>query len=379
MAIRLITAGESHGELVQAVLDGFPAGLKIDTAAIDRDLARRQGGYGRGGRMKIEADKVHIATGVRRGRTLGAPVTLVIRNRDHRIDKAPEITAPRPGHADLAGYLKYGAPVRDILERASARETAARVAAGSLCKQLLALIGVEVLSHVTMLGGIRANLKKAPAPAQLRRADGSPLRVLDKQAEKKMIALIDAAQKRGDTLGGQFEVIAFGAPAGLGSHAQWDRKLDGRLARALMSIQAMKAVEIGLGAAAGEQPGSQVHDPILYAKGKHPQSGGYYRSSNNAGGIEGGMSNGMPIVARVTMKPISTLMKPIRSTDIGTHKPAKAGVERSDVVALPAASVVGECVVAQVLAEALVETFGGDSVRDIEDRVKRHLKRLGKA
>jgi chorismate synthase len=328
--------------------------------------------------MKIEQDRVRIVAGVRRGRTIGAPVVLVVENRDHRIDTAPEITAPRPGHADLAGHLKYGAPIRDILERASARETAARVAAGSLCRQLLARIDIVVRSHVTMLGGIEAGPAKPLTPARLARADKSVLRVLDPVAEKRMIVVIDEARRRGDTLGGRFEVIAFGAPAGLGSHAQWDRKLDGLLAQALMSIQAIKAVEIGMGFESGARPGSRVHDPIMYARGRHPSSGGYGRPTNNAGGIEGGMSNGMPIVVRATMKPISTLMKPLPSVDIRTRRPARAGVERSDVVALPAASVVGECAVAQTLAEALVEAFGGDSVRAIEESVRAHVRRMGR-
>jgi chorismate synthase len=379
MTLRLLTAGESHGEAVLAVLDGFPAGLAIDADAIDRDLARRQSGYGRGARMSIERDRVRIAAGVRKGRTIGAPVVLVIANRDRRIDEAPDLFCPRPGHADLAGRLKHGASIRDVLERASARETAARVAAGSLCRQLLGEIGVAVGSHVVMLGGVEARVSGALTPERLARADRSAVRVLDPAAEKKMTALIDAARRRGDTLGGRFEVIAFDVPAGLGSHAQWDRKLDGRLAQALMSNQAIKAVEIGLGVEAGARSGSRVHDPIHFTRGRNAAAGGFWRPTNNAGGIEGGISNGMPIVARVTMKPISTLMKPLASVDIRTHKPARASVERSDVVALPAASVVGECVVAQTLAEAVIECFGGDAVRHIRERVRRHLERMAKA
>ncbi len=364
--LRYFTAGESHGQCLIGVIEGLPAGLKLDPEAINRDLARRQKGYGRGGRMKIETDAAEVLTGTRRGETIGSPLTLMVRNKDFKINELPPVTKPRPGHADLAGVIKYDRQdARDILERASARETTMRVAIGSVCKQLLAEVGIEVVGHLVALGPVAANTDGLTLAQIRERSEASETRCADAEAEKRMIEAIDAAKAQGDTLGGIFEVIATGAPIGLGSHVHWDRKLDANIARALMSIQAIKGVEVGLGFEAARRFGSQVHDEILPA-----QAGVFTRASNNAGGFEGGMTNGQPIVVRAAMKPLSTLMKPMRSVDIQTQEEVKAAVERSDVCAAPAAAVIGEAVVAIELAAALLDKFGGDSLRELKRNVE---------
>jgi chorismate synthase len=364
--LRYFTAGESHGQCLVGVIEGLPAGLKLDCDAINRDLARRQKGYGRGGRMKIETDQVEVLTGIRLGETIGAPVTLMVKNKDAKIDTLPSVTKPRPGHADLAGVIKYDRQdARDILERASARETTMRVAVGSLCKQLLAQVGIEVAGHLVSLGPVQAKTEGLTLSEIRERSEASEVRCADPDAEAKMIAAIDAAKSEGDTLGGVFEVVASGMPVGLGSHVQWDRKLDANLARALMSIQAIKGVEVGMGFEAARRFGSQVHDEIVPG-----EQGKIARASNNAGGFEGGMTNGQPICVRAAMKPISTLMKPMRSVDFQTKQEVKATVERSDVCAAPAAAVVGEAVVAIELAAAVLEKFGGDSVAELKRNVE---------
>jgi chorismate synthase len=357
------TAGESHGPAVVAFVEGLPAGLPVDAARIDADLARRQGGYGRGGRQQIEKDHVEILTGVRHGRTIPGPVVLVIRNRDSRLEEAPPVARPRPGHADLAGALKYLDPdMRNILERASARETAGRVAAGGLAKALLAQFGIDVLAYVTRIGPAAAAVPEEISERR-RRRDASEVYTPDPAAEAAMKAAIDRARDGGDTLGGLIECVATGVPAGLGSHVQWTEKLDARLARAVMSIQAIKAVEIGLGLGVAERPGSQVHDAIQYdATRRNEPSLGYVRPTNNAGGIEGGMTNGEPIVLRAAMKPIATLKAALPSVNLATKQPEDAAYERSDVCAAAAASVVVEAVVATELAAAMIERFGGDTV-----------------
>ena len=364
--LRYFTAGESHGQCLIGVVEGLPAGLKLDRAAINRDLARRQQGYGRGGRMKIEADEAEIVSGVRHDETIGSPVTLMVKNRDFKINELPAVTKPRPGHADLAGVIKYDRQdARDILERSSARETTMRVAIGGVCKLLLAEVGVDIVGHIVSLGTVQAKTDGLTFAQIRERSEASEVRCADPEAEKKMVEAIDAAKGQGDTIGGVFEVIAVGVPIGLGSHVHWDRKLDANLARALMSIQAMKGVEVGLGFEAARRLGSQVHDEILPA-----QDGVFTRAGNNAGGFEGGMTNGQPVVVRVAMKPLSTLMKPMRSVDIQTGQEVKATVERSDVCATPAAAVIGEAVVAVELAKALLDKFGGDSVRELKRNVE---------
>ncbi len=387
--LRFLTAGESHGELLMGIIEGMPAGLLIRVTDIDRDLSRRQGGYGRGNRMKIEKDQVKIYSGVRWGRTLGSPVGLMIRNKDWEnwrdkmsvdpmfLNSADPLTRPRPGHADLAGALKYGtADIRNILERSSARETAMRVAVGSVAKRLLEEFGIEVISHVLAVGGVYAKVPKISVPELKKRAEASELRCADPDAEKRMMRKIDEARRAGDTLGGLFEIIIKGVPVGLGSHAHWDRKLDAKLAAALMSVQAIKGVEIGAGFGVANKPGSQVHDEIFWSRKE-----GFYRKTNMAGGIEGGISNGEPIVLRAAMKPIPTLMKPLRSVDLASKRPFKASVERSDVCAVPAAGVVAEAAVAFEMASALVEKFGGDSIDEMKrnfSQYDRHLKaRIG--
>jgi chorismate synthase len=378
---RFTTAGESHGPALAAVVEGLPAGLPILVDEIDRELRRRQGGYGRGGRMRIEIDRAEILSGVRHGETLGSPVTLLVRNRDwanwtEPMSPSPvesvdddeamrRVFFPRPGHADLVGALKYDrTDARDILERASARETTMRVAAGALAKRLLAELGITVGSHVVSIGGIVASVP-ADLPAELNAAaDPSPVRCLDPEAEGRMIDAIDAAKRDGDTLGGVVEVVAHGVPAGLGSHVSWDRKLDGRLAQALMSIQAIKGVEIGLGFGAALRPGSGVHDAITLDTAV-PRGGGFGRVGNHAGGLEGGITTGQPLVARAAMKPISTLMTPLGTVDLRTGEAAEAVRERSDVCAVPAAGVVAEAMMAIVLAGAVLEKFGGDSMTEL--------------
>lgn len=376
------TAGESHGPALVALIEGVPAGLSIDvTTDIDPELRRRQGGYGRGRRMLIESDHVRVVSGLRLGETLGSPIAFEIQNRDWdnwqaAMSPAPaeadgnpkalkRVHLPRPGHADLAGVLKYGrTDARDILERASARETAARVACGSVAKRLLAELGIQVHSHVVSVGPIEARIPEG-LPEDLNGAvDGSPLRTLDPDAESRMIEAIDAAKEAGDTLGGIFEVVATGLPVGLGSHVSWDRRLDTRLAAAVMSIQAVKGVEIGLGFEGARRHGSGVHDPIEPKPGAS-RAGGYGRPTNGAGGLEGGMSNGQPLVVRGAMKPISTLRKRLPSVDLRDGTVRDAAVERSDVCAVPAAAVVGEAMVALVVADAALEKFGGDSMDEL--------------
>ena len=387
MTFRFTTAGESHGRGLVGILEGIPAGLVVPTERINAELKRRMGGYGRGARMKIEADQIEWLAGVRAGETLGSPIAMLVWNRDweHWRDvMAPEadtpdveggqggrrrqVTRPRPGHADLAGSLKYDRQdARDILERASARETVARVACGAVCKLLLEQFDIEIGSHVVELGGVTARYR-SPLPAPLNQAsDASPVRCLDPDAEKEMVARIDAAKAAGDTLGGVVEVLALGVPVGLGSHVSWDRKLDGRLAQALMSIPAVKGVELGLGFEAARRKGSEVHDEILP---------GLARATNRAGGTEGGMTTGEPLVARVAMKPISTLMSPLRTVDLKTGDPAQAQSERSDVTAVPAMGVIAEAMLALVLAQALLEKFGGDALSEMKRNVEGYLAQV---
>ncbi|HWO87715.1 MAG TPA: chorismate synthase [Gemmatimonadales bacterium] len=391
MHLHFTTAGESHGRALVAIVEGVPAGLSLAAPDIDVDLRRRMQGYGRGARMtRIEADSVQILSGVRRGETLGSPIALLIENRDWAnwedvmspgaSEEPPRrrLVRPRPGHADLAGILKYGREdARDILERASARETAARVAAGAVARRLLAELGVEIGSHVVALGGIVA-APAASLPLPLNPvADRSPVRCLDPEAERAMMAAIDGAKDSGDTLGGLVEVVARGVVAGLGSHVSWERKLDGRLAQALMSIPAVKGVEIGLGFGGAQLPGSQAHDAIRRAEpGEGVLSGGFARLSNRAGGLEGGMTTGEPLVLRVAMKPIATLMSPLPSVDIETGEDAKAQSERSDVTAVPALGVIAEAMVALVLADACLEKFGGDSLLELKRNYNGYLAQL---
>ncbi len=371
--LRYLTSGESHGICLIAVLEGMPAGLKIKPETVNEDLRRRQLGYGRGARMtSIEVDKVEFLSGVRFGKTMGSPIALKVPNKDTSIDKMPAVTRPRPGHADLGGALKYGhEDIRNILERASARETAVRVAVGSVAKQLLREFNVGIFSHVVRMGGIDANVEKLNFGQIRAKAEVSPLRCADQKAEAKMIRFIDKAKAAGDTAGGTIEIVALDVPVGLGSHVQWDRKLDARLAGALMSIQAIKAVEVGAGTKVSQMFGSQLHDQIFYSKGK-----GFYRKTHRAGGIEGGISIGGPVTLRIHMKPLSTLRKPMMSVDIKTKEPFAATVERSDVSAVPAAGVVGEAVVAIELANAFIEKFGGDSVAEMKRNFKGYLKQV---
>jgi chorismate synthase len=373
--LRLLTAGESHGKMLLAVIDGFPAGLTIDTAQIDRELERRQGGYGRGGRQKLESDAVEVLTGTWQGKTLGSPVTLAIANRDSKLERLKEVDRPRPGHGDLTGAIKYLGSIRGVLERASARETAARVAAGALAKQLLGDFGMTVLGYVVALEQIAAPPCTGTHAELLAIRDASPMYTLNPEADKPIVARVDAATEQGDTLGGIVEVKVFDPPFGLGSHAQWDRKLDGLLAQAVMSIQAIKGVEIGLGFEAARRPGSQVHDEIGYdADQSGGPSLGYVRQTNNAGGLEAGMTNGQPLVLRAAMKPISTLRRPLASINLATKEPESAAYERSDVCALAACSVIVENVVAFTVAQALIEKFGGDSLAEMRARYETFLE-----
>ncbi len=388
MGLDLVTAGESHGREMVAVLSGVPAGLRLDREAIDRELARRQHGYGRGGRQKIEHDRVDVRAGLRDGVTLGSPLVLAVPNRDWEnwskvmdpwsVDPVAAVkrrlTAPRPGHADLAGALKYGhtSDLRNVLERASARETAARVAAGAVCKQLLARCGVQIRSGVLALGGIEL-LDGPPAFSDLERVDdSSPLRTVEPSREAEIVAMVDRAKHAGETLGGVVGVAARGVPPGLGSYVRWEERLDGLIAQAVMAVQAVKAVAIGAGLEAAGLPGSAAHDPIL------PGEAGLRRGSNRAGGIEGGVSNGEEIVVRAFMKPIATLREPLPSVNLATGEAAAAAYERSDVTAVPACGVIVEAAVAFVLARAVLDKFGGDHVDDTLAAIEAYRRRLGK-
>lgn len=384
MAIRFVTAGESHGPGLTAILEGIPAGLELRREEIDRDLARRQLGHGRGGRMKIERDRVRVSAGLRHGRTLGSPLALHVDNLDYRnweermnpwpVETAfEEVHLPRPGHADLPGLLKYGhSDVRNVLERASARETAARVAVGAVCRALLRELGVEVRSHVVQIGSVRAAVPEELAVEDFEGVDESPVRCLDEEAGAAMVAEIDRARKANESLGGVFEVRAWGLVPGLGSHVSWDSRLDGRLAQAIMSIQAMKGVAIGDAFDVAGRVGSQAHDEIFWS-----QERGYWRATNRAGGLEGGMTNGEPLIVRGAMKPLPTLTRPLRSVDVVTKEPAQALRERTDSCTVPAAGVVGEAMVAVVLADAYLEKFGGDHLDDLRGALEAYKKRIG--
>ncbi len=388
--LRFTTAGESHGPALVSILEGMVAGLPLLAADVDTDLARRQQGYGRGRRMTIESDHAEFLSGVRAGETLGSPIAMLIHNRDWKnwqeiMDPAPRdtdperkraVTRPRPGHVDLSGMLKYDRDdARDVLERASARETTARVAAGAICRRFLREFEITIGSHVVHLGGVDAK-RPDKMPADLNAAaDASPLRTLDGNAEKEMIARIDAAKADGNTLGGIAEVICDGVPVGLGSHVSWDRKLDGRLAAAIMSIPAVKGVEIGLGVESARRKGSDVHDEIDADAG-NLKAGGVRRRTNRAGGMEGGVSNGEQIVLRAAMKPISTLMRPLGTIEMKTREPAQAVAERSDVTAVPAMGVIAEAMTAFVVAQALLEKFGGDSLRETRRNYDSYIQSL---
>ncbi len=376
MSIRFLTAGESHGKALIGILEGIPSGLLISAEEINNDLRRRQIGYGRGGRMKIETDRAEILSGIRFGKTIGSPITLLIENKDWEnwkeimsVEKgsgASAIDNPRPGHADLVGAVKYDTyDIRNILERSSARETAARVALGAITKKFLSEFGVKIGSYVTEIGSQKTNIKgqnlnNRGLIKNFILAENSPVRCPDYKVSKKIISLIDQTAKKGDSLGGIFEVFATGLPIGLGSYVHGDRRLNSRLAQAIMSIQAVKGIEIGMGFEMSRKPGSQVMDEIFYNKS------GFFRKTNNAGGIEGGMTNGMPLVLRAAMKPIPTLKKQLSSVDIKTKKPFKAAYERSDVCAVPSAAVIAEAMAALVIANALLEKFGGDSMTEVK-------------
>lgn len=394
--LRFLTAGESHGKGLMGILEGIPSGLSLSSEDIDKELKRRQAGYGRGGRMKIESDHAEIISGVRWGKTIGSPVSLIIENRDWKnwqegmssdekyAGAIPPVTRPRPGHADLAGALKYShKDIRNILERSSARETAMRVAIGAIAKKFLSEFGINIGSYVIQIGNIKwqkaiGNRQETELRKTFNKAESSPVRCPDEETSNKMMELIDTAVKNGDTLGGVFEVFVTGLPVGLGSHIQWDKRLDGRLAQALMGIQAIKGVEIGTGFEIAERFGSEVMDEIFYekAEGKEQEAIGFYRETNHAGGIEGGMTNGMPIVIKAAMKPIPTLRKPLRSVDIITKEPFEAAYERSDTCAVPAAAVIGEAMTAIVIADALLEKFGGDSFEETKRNFKAYMEYL---
>jgi chorismate synthase len=384
VSLRLITAGESHGPGLTCIVEGLPAGLEVAAEDVDRDLARRQLGHGRGGRMKIESDTATVTGGIRHGRTLGGPVALQVANRDYanweeRMNPWPvdadvgEVHLPRPGHADLAGTQKYGlSDVRDILERASARETAARVAGGAIAKAFLATLGVQVFSHVIQITSVSAPRRDDLTPEDFASVDESPVRCLDPEATRAMVAEIDTLRRANESLGGVFEVRAFGLVPGLGSHVSWEERLDGRLGQAVLSIQAIKAVSIGDGFEVAGVPGSRAHDEIFYDEAQ-----GFHRRTNRAGGVEGGMTTGAPLVVRGSMKPLPTLTKPLRSVDIATHEPAEALRERTDSCTVPAAGVVGEAMVAFVLADAYRRKFGGDHIDDVKRAVRAYRERIG--
>jgi len=393
--LRYLTAGESHGKALIGILEGIPSGLSLSAEDINRDLGRRQMGYGRGGRMKIESDHAEILSGVRWGKTIGSPITLLIENKDYRNwlkgmspyaeddGSIPAVTRPRPGHADLTGAIKYyHHDMRNVLERSSARETAVRVALGAVAKKFLQAFHITIGSFVIQIGTIRVKglrdkgVKGSSESSRtlesiFKKAEKSPVRCPDEQAAKKMTTLIDRIMKSGDSLGGVFEVFATGVPAGLGSYIQWDRRLDGRLAQALMSIQAIKGVEAGLGFEMSKRSGSEVMDEIFYS-----HHYGYYRKTNNAGGMEAGMTDGMPIILRAAMKPIPTLRRPLRSIDITTKKPVEAAYERSDICAVPAAGVIGEAMVALTITEAFLEKFGGDSMKEIQKNYNSYVHHI---
>lgn len=380
---RFTTAGESHGPGLVAIVEGLPAGLPVEPGDLDGDLARRQLGHGRGGRMKIERDRADVLGGLRHGRTLGSPISLLIRNLDYksweeRMSPWPvdadieEVHLPRPGHADLAGLMKFGhADVRNVLERASARETAARVAVGGLAKSFLGLLGVSVASRVLRMGSVEAPAFEPTSPKDFAGVDDSPVRCIDEDASLRMVAEVDAARKANESLGGEFEVRAFGVMPGIGSPASWSERLDARLAQAVVSIQAIKGVAIGDGWDVAARRGSEAHDEIFYSEER-----GYFRETNRAGGIEGGMTNGEPIVVRAAMKPLPTLTKPLRSVDTETKEPAQALRERTDTTSVPAAGVVGEAMVAIVLAAAYREKFGGDHIDDVRAAIGAYRERI---
>ena len=383
MTLRLITAGESHGPGLTCIVEGMPAGLELSPEDLNRDMSRRQLGHGRGGRMKIERDAAEVTAGIRHGRTLGSPVALQVTNRDYanweeRMNPWPvgeeinEVHLPRPGHADLVGTQKYKqSDVRNILERASARETAARVAGGGVCKAFLRVLGVEVRSHVVQIASVNAP-ERALALQDFDGVDDSPVRCLDPKATRAMVREIDDLRKANESLGGVFEVQAFGLVPGLGSHVSWEERLDGRLAMALCSIQAVKGAAIGDAFAIAGVPGSEAHDEIYYSTER-----GYYRKTNHAGGLEGGMTNGLPLIVRGAMKPLPTLTKPLRSVDTETHEPAQALRERTDSCTVPAAGVVGEAMVAFVLASAYRAKFGGDHIDDVLEALRAYQERIG--
>jgi len=367
--LRYWTAGESHGKTMLAVVDGFPAGVAIDTDVIDRELHRRQGGYGRGGRQRIETDRVEVLSGVWQDTSLGSPIALQVVNKDYKLERLEDLERPRPGHGDLTGSIKYLSSVRGILERASARETTVRVAAGALATLLLREFQITAIGYVVELGGRTIEPRHVPLAEQFQLRDASEVYSLDPSRDDEIKALIDETGKQGDTLGGVVEVRVEGLPFGLGTHAQWDLKLDGRLAQAVMAVQAIKGVEIGLGFEAARRPGSQVHDPIHYDPDQRDgPTLGYQRPTNNAGGLEAGMTNGQPLVVRAAMKPISTLRKPLESINLKSKQPESAEYERSDVCAVSAASVIIENVVAFEAARALVEKFGNDSLQEMKAR-----------
>jgi len=367
--LRYLTAGESHGEAVIAILEGMVSGLRVTSSAINTELKRRMQGYGRGDRVRLEKDTVSILSGLKNGVTLGSPITMAVNNKDFSISSLSALSSPRPGHADLAGALKYNhKDLRNVLERASARETAARVCVGAVCKMLLHEFGVDILSHVVMIGGVEAHTTDLSFNELRALAEKSPTRCADETATKLMCDEIDNAKEAGDTLGGVFEILVKNVPPGLGSHVQWDRKLDGNLARSLMSIQAIKGVSVGLGTKAAKKRGSQCHDEIIYIKDR-----GFSRRTNSAGGIEGGMSNGEDMVLRAYMKPIATLKHPLRSVDIKTKKQTRAEVQRADVTAVPAAGVIGEAVTAFEIANAMCMKFGGDSLGEMKRNLEGYL------
>ena len=370
--LRFLTGGESHGKCLVAILEGMVAGLEINAEDINPELSRRQEGYGRGGRMTIEKDRVEILSGVRLNRSLGGPIALLVPNKDFKINELPVVKRPRPGHADLVGVLKYGRQdVRDILERASARETTARVAVGAVCKKFLKEFGVDLVSHVVEIGGVRADSSRLSFEKIKKEAFHSPMHCADKKAEKKMMARVDGARKEKDTIGGVFEVVVKGVPVGLGSFVHYDRRLSAKLCASLLSIQAVKGVEVGMGFGVARSLGREVHDEIFYDKKK-----GFYRKSNNAGGLEGGVTNGEQIVLRAATKPYATLMKPLGSVNIDSKKKEAATIERSDVTAVPACGVVGEAMVAFELAKAFLEKFGGDSMKEIKRNYDGYLKQI---